>query len=74
MVMDESLRPAACEVAARLRKSGRTVDLILEPKKMKQVFKVCMVELMYVTSARCSLKSDYMQSCLVWKLGCQPLG
>lgn len=40
MVMDESLRPAACEVAARLRKSGRTVDLILEPKKMKQVFKV----------------------------------
>ncbi|DBA95079.1 TPA: hypothetical protein ACH3X1_002592 [Trebouxia sp. C0004] len=40
MVMDESLRPAACEVAARLRKSGHTVDLILEPKKMKQVFKV----------------------------------
>ncbi len=61
MVMDESLRPAACEVAARLRKSGRTVDLILEPKKMKQVFKVGIAELMHETSAGCSLKSDYME-------------
>lgn len=40
MVMDESLRPAGCQVAAQLRQSGRTVDLILEAKKMKQVFKV----------------------------------
>ena len=40
MVMDESLRPAGCQVAARLRQVGRTVDLILEAKKMKQVFKV----------------------------------
>lgn len=55
MVMDEVLRPAACEVAARLRKSGRTVDLILEPKKMKQVFKVDIVELMPETSACCIL-------------------
>jgi len=76
MVMDESLRPAACEVAARLRKSGRTVDLILEPKKMKQVFKVCMVELMHESSAGCSLKNHYMQLCWYsWRghLGCLPL-
>lgn len=63
MVMDEDLRPAACGVAARLRKSGRTVDLILEPKKMKQVFKVCIFELMHETSAGCSLKHHYMQPC-----------
>ena len=77
MVMDEVLRPAACEVAARLRKSGRTVDLILEPKKMKQVFKVDIVELMHETSAGCSLKMHYMQPCWYsWcgHLGCQPLG
>ncbi len=43
MVMDESLRGAACQVAAHLRRAGRTVDLILEPKKMKQVFKVCLL-------------------------------
>eukprot|EP00882_Tetradesmus_deserticola_P021915 GHRQ01023758.1.p2 GENE.GHRQ01023758.1~~GHRQ01023758.1.p2 ORF type:complete len:148 (-),score=23.49 GHRQ01023758.1:391-834(-) len=39
MVMDESLRPAACGVAARLRSSGRRVDVILEAKKMKRAFK-----------------------------------
>ena len=37
--MDESLRGAAMEVSARLRGAGRTVDLVLEPKKMKWVFK-----------------------------------
>ena len=37
--MDESLRGAAMEVASRLRGAGRTVDLVLEPKKMKWVFK-----------------------------------
>ena len=38
--MDEGLRSAACDVAMQLRQAGRTVDLVLEPKKMKQVFKV----------------------------------
>lgn len=38
-VMDESLRPAACGVAAKLRASGRRVELLLEPRKMKGVFK-----------------------------------
>lgn len=38
--MDEGLRSAACDVAMQLRHAGRTVDLVLEPKKMKQVFKV----------------------------------
>lgn len=39
MVMDESLRPAACSIAARLRAAGRSVDLILESKKIKWAFK-----------------------------------
>lgn len=38
-VMDESLRPAACGIAAKLRGAGRSVELLLEPKKMKAVFK-----------------------------------
>lgn len=44
MVMDEGLRPAACQVATALRQAGRIVDVVLEVKKMKQVFKVhCML-------------------------------
>lgn len=39
-VMDEALRPAACGVASKLRAAGRSVELLLEPKKMKAVFKV----------------------------------
>lgn len=39
-VMDEGLRSAACDVAMQLRQAGRIVDLVLEGKKMKQVFKV----------------------------------
>ncbi len=37
--MDESLRGAAMEVSSKLRGAGRRVDLVLEPKKMKWVFK-----------------------------------
>jgi histidyl-tRNA synthetase len=37
--MDEALRPAACGVAARLRAAGRSVDVVLEAKKMKWAFK-----------------------------------
>lgn len=41
LAMDESLRPAACEAATRLRAAGRKVDLVLEPgRKMKWAFKV----------------------------------
>ncbi|KAL3163435.1 hypothetical protein ABBQ32_009811 [Trebouxia sp. C0010 RCD-2024] len=40
VVMDEGLRSAACDVAMQLRQAGRSVDVILESKKMKQVFKV----------------------------------
>ena len=40
MVMDEQLRAKASSVAQRLRKAGRRVDLVLESKKMKWVFKV----------------------------------
>ena len=36
---DESLEGAAAEVAARLRNAGRSVDLILERKKLKWAFK-----------------------------------
>lgn len=35
----ENLRPAAVEVAQRLRAAGRSVDLILEKKKVKAAFK-----------------------------------
>ena len=37
--MGTELRGAAMQVAAKLRSSGRTVDLVLENKKMKWVFK-----------------------------------
>ncbi|OUS45890.1 hypothetical protein BE221DRAFT_168897 [Ostreococcus tauri] len=37
--LSESLRPAAMRVAASLRESGRTVDLVLEDKKAKWAFK-----------------------------------
>jgi len=36
---DESLRDAAAQIAARLRQEGRSVDLILEDKKVKWAFK-----------------------------------
>ncbi len=39
VVMDEGLRGEACAVATRLRAAGRCVDLVLESKKMKWVFK-----------------------------------
>jgi histidyl-tRNA synthetase len=39
MVMDETLRPAACGIAAKLRAAGRRVDVILEAKRMKWAFK-----------------------------------
>lgn len=41
MVLDEQLRSKAAQIAQRLRKAGRRVDLVLESKKMKWVFKVC---------------------------------
>lgn len=39
IVMDEGLRGEACRTAGRLRAAGRRVDLVLQPKKMKWVFK-----------------------------------
>ncbi|MED5271808.1 MAG: His/Gly/Thr/Pro-type tRNA ligase C-terminal domain-containing protein, partial [Candidatus Thermoplasmatota archaeon] len=36
---NEDLRDAAMQVANRLRSNGRSVDLILEERKMKWVFK-----------------------------------
>lgn len=40
VAMNEELRPQATKVAAQLRRQGRSVDLLLQPKKMKAVFKV----------------------------------
>ena len=37
--MDESLRGASMAVATKLREGGRNVDLVLESKKMKWIFK-----------------------------------
>ncbi|MCH1591870.1 MAG: histidine--tRNA ligase [Candidatus Thalassarchaeaceae archaeon] len=37
--MDESLRGASMAVATKLREGGRSVDLVLESKKMKWIFK-----------------------------------
>lgn len=51
VVMDEGLRSAACDVAMQLRQAGRSVDVILEAKKMKQVFKV--VQHVYAVSVSC---------------------
>ncbi|GAX76659.1 hypothetical protein CEUSTIGMA_g4105.t1 [Chlamydomonas eustigma] len=39
LAMDESLRPQASGIASKLRKSGRSVELVLENKKMKWAFK-----------------------------------
>ncbi len=39
--LDESLRPAASGVAQQLRRAGRTVELVLENKKLKWAIKVC---------------------------------
>jgi len=41
MVLDGQLRAKASEISQKLRKAGRRVDLVLEGKKMKWVFKVC---------------------------------
>jgi hypothetical protein len=38
--LDGALRPAACGVAAALRAAGRSVDLVLEAKKLKWALKV----------------------------------
>lgn len=38
--LEESLRPQACAAAAALRAKGRSVELVLEPKRMKWVLKV----------------------------------
>lgn len=38
--LDESLRPAASGIAMRLRRAGRSVELVLEAKKMKWAIKV----------------------------------
>jgi len=40
VVMDEGLREHASGIAQQLRRAGRRVDLVLESKKMKWVFKV----------------------------------
>ena len=40
MVMDEALRREASGIAQALRRADRRVDLVLEAKKMKWVFKV----------------------------------
>ncbi|KAL6777917.1 hypothetical protein ACKKBG_A16220 [Auxenochlorella protothecoides x Auxenochlorella symbiontica] len=37
--LEESLRPQACAAAAALRAKGRSVELVLEPKRMKWVLK-----------------------------------
>ena len=39
IALSEDLRPAAMSVAARLRASGRSVDLVLEDKRMKWAFR-----------------------------------
>ena len=43
IVLDESLRASASSIAQKLRRAGRRVDLVLEAKKMKWVFKVCAI-------------------------------
>ncbi len=56
MAMDEELRPQACEIAAQLRGAGRSVDFVLEPKKMKWAFK---------QAERCALMIPHVQTSLL---------
>ena len=54
MAMDEELRPQACAIASQLRSAGRSVDFVLEPKKMKWAFKQaerCVLYLVHVSAA-----------------------
>lgn len=41
VALDEDLFPVAGKVATMLRNKGRSVELVLEPKKMKWIFKRC---------------------------------
>ena len=72
IVLDESLRASASSIAQKLRKAGRRVDLVLEAKKMKWVFKVCATDV-------CNLRSQWRMACfgltllsavIVWTSGC----
>lgn len=67
-VMDEGLRAAACQVATALRQDGHTVDVVLEAKKMKQVFKVSTTEGSAATSTHPKL-----QLRIVTEIGCATL-
>ncbi|KAG1660039.1 hypothetical protein FOA52_010024 [Chlamydomonas sp. UWO 241] len=58
--LDETLRPAAAGVAALLRRAGRSVDLVLEGKKMKQVLK---------QAERCSAKRLILVGADEWARG-----
>ena len=40
VAMEASLQAGASQIASQLRRQGRCVDLVLEPKRMKWVFKV----------------------------------
>lgn len=40
VVMEEELRDSASGIAQQLRRAGKRVDLVLEAKRMKWVFKV----------------------------------
>lgn len=40
LILDAHLRPEGSGLAQALRRSGRSVDMILEEKKMKWAFKV----------------------------------
>ncbi len=66
VALDESLRSAASGVAQQLRRAGRKVELVLEAKKMKVVFKVSEgVRLGFVRTAVrcCRVKRQRCRAC-----------
>eukprot|EP00803_Ostreobium_quekettii_P003589 evm.model.scf_396.4 EVM.evm.TU.scf_396.4 scf_396:36779-44017(+) len=61
VALDESLRPQASGLANSLRKTGRTVDLVLEEKKMKWIFR---------HAERLSAKRLVIVGATEWERGC----
>jgi histidyl-tRNA synthetase len=59
--LDAALRPAACGLAARLRAAGRSVDVVLDERRMKWVFK---------HAERCGASRLVIVGAKEWETGC----
>ena len=68
--VEGELRPQAAALAQRLRRAGRAVDLVLEPRKMKWVFKVHSLAAQWVLF--CILTGHKTRGCLDFEAALVP--